>query len=145
MLEEVLTPSETDFVLNGALQSPVVGSLRDSGYCEKGISSVDLPSPLAKASPPATTPVAASTPVHRSRHEVINIDDALANEAFKSFKAQQKEQFERVAAFECNQRKALSVHHQGSLKQLAAQHEINKDERKEQVGSSCYITSYKLT
>jgi hypothetical protein len=54
-------------------------------------------------------------------------------EALSGFKDQQSEQFERVAAFESNQRKTLQAHHQCSLERLAAQHENNKDERREQV------------
>ncbi|KAF1842353.1 uncharacterized protein K460DRAFT_358972 [Cucurbitaria berberidis CBS 394.84] len=129
VLEEVLTKAETDLVLTGEMQSPDVGSPRDSGYCEDGMSSVDLPRPLGDTS---TTPVTPNTPVQRSRHEAINIDSALANEAFKSFKVQQKEQFDRVAAFECNQRKALSAHYQCSLKWLTLQHETSKGDRMEQ-------------
>ncbi|KAJ4374068.1 hypothetical protein N0V83_002807 [Neocucurbitaria cava] len=144
-MEQVMTPSQVDLILSHALQSPDNGSLRDSGYCEDGMSAIDLPKPVVNASPPVTTPLAAGTPVHRSRHEAINIDDALANEAFKSFKAQQKEQFEKVAAFECNQRKALSAHHQSSLDGRVAQHNRNKDERKEQVGLSRDTALCKLT
>lgn len=131
-LEVVLTKEETDRVLEGAVQSPELSSLRDSGYSENGMSSIDLPRP-AQAPLPITSKSVPNTPPRRVSLQLPNGNSSLANEALKSFKSQQKEQLERVAAFESNQRKALSAHHQLSLKRLAAQHENNKDERKEQV------------
>ncbi|CAN9358254.1 unnamed protein product [Alternaria alternata] len=56
---------------------------------------------------------------------------SLANEAFKSFRTQQKEQFERVSSFECNQRKALSTYHRCSMVLLEAQYRIKREERAE--------------
>jgi hypothetical protein len=134
VLEDVLTREETDLVLNGGLlQSPDLGSAPDSGYSEGGMSSIDLPPPMRNNPLPSTLPEAQYAPARRTRHQEISVDLALANEAFKSFKAQQKEQFERVSTFECNQRKALSVHHQWSMKQLTAQHEASKKEKTEEV------------
>lgn len=126
LIESVLSQQETDLILNGAL--------RDANYSEDSVSLTDLTHPLENTSLPATNSVASHIPAQRARYEAINIDSALANEAFKSFKAQQKEQFERVSAFECNQRNALSAHHQSSLKRLEAQYEANRKEKMEQVG-----------
>ncbi|KAH7402496.1 hypothetical protein BKA66DRAFT_2148 [Pyrenochaeta sp. MPI-SDFR-AT-0127] len=124
LLERVLTQKETDLVLNGAL--------RESNSCEDSVSPTGLTHSLESTSILETNLVTPQIPAQRARHEAINIDSALANEAFKSFKAQQKEQFERVAAFECNQRKALSAHHQSSLKRLAAKYEANRHGKMEQ-------------
>lgn len=74
-----------------------------------------------------------NTPPRRISFQLPCSNSSLANEASASFEAQQKEQLERVAAFESNQRKALLAHQQCSLKRLTAQHENNKDERKEHV------------
>jgi len=106
-------------------------AFRDSGYCEIAISTADPPHPT-KNLPSSEKPSAlAQVPARRSRHEAINIDSALANEAFKSFRTQQKEQFERVSSFECNQRKALSTYHRCSMVLLEAQYRIKREERAE--------------
>ncbi|KAF2823595.1 hypothetical protein CC86DRAFT_299039 [Ophiobolus disseminans] len=130
-LETVMAKEEAELVINQRVPSPDTESARDSGYCEKGVSSVDLPSLPVLPLQPATS---ASLPLipRRRRHEAISIDAALATESFKIFRVQEKEQFEQVAAFECNQRKALSAYHTFSLKQLAAQHKTRKDEKMEQ-------------
>ncbi|XPS71484.1 hypothetical protein M3J09_003670 [Ascochyta lentis] len=130
-LEVVLTKEETDLVMGGAARSPELSSLRDSGYSENGMSSIDLPRPAQKTSLPTLSKSVPNTPPQRVSLQLLNGNSSLANEALRSFKSQQKEQLERVAVFENNQRKALSAHHQCSLKRLAAQHENNKDERKE--------------
>lgn len=83
-----------------------------------------MPLPTASKSMPNTPPRRISVHVPTG---------SLANEALKSFKAQQKEEMERVSAFESKQRKDLEAHQRCSLKQLASQHEDNKDKRKEQV------------
>jgi hypothetical protein len=116
-----------------------VGPSDDSGYGEDSVASVgssgsSQTNPLLDKAP--TLP---SITIRRTRHEVISIDSALANEAFKSFKSQQREQLERVSTFECNQRKALSAHHQSSLKQSKVQHETDREKRKELV---CLIIIY---
>jgi hypothetical protein len=128
-----LTKEETDCVLEGVVQSPELSSLRDSGYSENGMSSIDLPRPAQKTLLPTSSNSVPNTPPRRVSLQLPNGNSSLANEALKSFKSQQKEQLERVAAFESNQRKALAAHHQCSLKRIAAQHENNKEERKEQV------------
>ncbi|KAF2856914.1 hypothetical protein T440DRAFT_494674 [Plenodomus tracheiphilus IPT5] len=133
VLEAVLSTEETDFVISGdGLRSPDLGSLPDSGYSENGMSSIELPRPSRCSAVPATPPAMLNAPPRRMRHQEISVEVALANEAFTSFKAQQKEQFERVATFECNQRKALSAHHRQSLKRLTAQHEASKEKLVEQ-------------
>jgi hypothetical protein len=95
------------------------------------MSSIDLPRPAQTKVLPAKSKSVPNTPPRRISLALPNGNSSLANEALKSFKSQQKEQFERVAAFENQQRKALAAHHQCSLKRLAAQHENNKDERRE--------------
>ncbi|KAH6620320.1 hypothetical protein C7974DRAFT_415528 [Boeremia exigua] len=130
-LEIVLTRQEADRVLEGAVQSPELSSLRDSGYSENGMSSMDLPRPARKASIPPVSKSLPSTPPRRLSLQLPAGSPSLANEALKSLKMQQKEQLEQVAAFEANQRKSLQVHHQCSLNQLAAQHKNNQEERKE--------------
>ncbi|KAF2997450.1 hypothetical protein E8E13_006438 [Curvularia kusanoi] len=134
-LELVLTKEETDQVLEGAVQSPELSSLRDSGYSENGMSSIDLPRPDRKSSLPTTSKSVPNTPPRRAslQHPYNNNGiTSLMTEALNSFRDQQKEQFERVAAFESNQRKALQAHHRISLKRFEAQHENNKDEQREQ-------------
>jgi hypothetical protein len=130
-LESVLTPEEVDRVLGGAVQSPEIGSLRDSGYSESGMSSIELSRSLKRTSLSTASKSTSSTPLRRSSGG----ESPSAEEGWISFRAQQKEQFRRVAAFECNQHKALSAHHQFSLRRLAEQHESSKKERKEQVSS----------
>ncbi|KAJ4345979.1 hypothetical protein N0V95_005802 [Ascochyta clinopodiicola] len=132
-LEVVLTKEETDLVIEGVVRSPELSSLQDSGYSENGMSSIDLPRPTQKKPLPALSKSVPNTPPRRVSLQLPNGKSPLANEASRSFKSQQKEQLERIAAFENNQRKALSAHHQCSLKRLAAQHENNKNERKEHV------------
>jgi hypothetical protein len=95
--------------------------------------SLDVPSPPQSSSLCATSTSLPITTTRR-RYEAISIDSAVANEAFKSLRKQEREQFERVAVFESNQREALSAHHTTSLKRLVAQHEASKDEKTEQVG-----------
>lgn len=129
----MLTKEETDRVLEGVVRSPELNSLRDSGYSENGMSSIDLPRPIQKTPLPATSKSAPNTPPRRVSLQLPLSNASLASEALKSFQDQQNEQLERVAAFETNQRKALQAHHQCSLERLAAQHENNKDERREQV------------
>jgi hypothetical protein len=133
ILEVATATDEAELVAHRALPSPGGETIRDSGYCEGGVSAIELPRPLASDSESAT---AKSIPAvtSRRRHEAISIDSALAKEAFKSFQAQEKEQLERVLAFESNQRKALSAHHTSSLKRLAALQEASKDEKMQQVG-----------
>ncbi|KAJ4992652.1 IBR domain-containing protein [Stagonosporopsis vannaccii] len=132
-LEAVLTKEETDRVLEGIVQSPELSSLRDSGYSENGMSSIDLPRPAQKIPLPAVSKSVPNTPPRRVSLQLPNGNPVLATEALQSFKAQQREQFERVAAFENNQRKALQAHHEWSLKRLAAQHNNDRDEREEHV------------
>ncbi|KAJ8107013.1 hypothetical protein OPT61_g9157 [Boeremia exigua] len=130
-LEVVLTKEETDRVLEGVVQSPELSSLRDSGYSENGISSIDLPRPAQKAPLPVLSQSVPNTPPRRISLQPLAGNSTLANEALKSFKSQQKEQLERVAAFESSQRRALQDHHQSSLDRLASQHKTNRDKRSE--------------
>ncbi|CAN9241285.1 unnamed protein product [Alternaria alternata] len=130
VLEIVQTKEETKPAMDHAVDLSD-SAFRDSGYCEIAISTADPPHPT-KNLPRSEKPSAlAQVPTRRSRHEAINIDSALANEAFKSFRTQQKEQFERVSSFECNQRKALSTYHRCSMVLLEAQYRIKREERVE--------------
>ena len=133
ILEVVLTKEETDQVLEGAVRSPELSSLRDSGYSENGMSSIELPRPSQKRQSLITSKSMPNTPPRRVSIQLPNGNTPRATEALSSFRDQQSEQLERVAAFESNQRKALQAHHQCSLNRLAAQHENNKDKRREQV------------
>lgn len=129
----MLTKEETDQALEGAVQSPELSSLRDSGYSENGMSSIELPRPSQKRLSLATSKSMPSTPPRRVSIQLPNGNTSHATKALRDFSDLQSEQLERVAAFESNQRKALKTHHQCSLIRLAAEHEINKDERREQV------------
>ncbi|KAF2030292.1 hypothetical protein EK21DRAFT_112013 [Setomelanomma holmii] len=131
VLQTVMAKEEVDLIVSAALQPPEVGSSRDSGYCEKRVSSVDLTQPAGNVPQPAAATSLPAAP-HRRRHEAISIDSLLANEAFQSFRSEEKENFERVSAFESNQRRALSAHHSCSLKRLAVQHEASRDAKIEQ-------------
>jgi hypothetical protein len=132
---------EVERLINRTMQLPGTETTPDPSYCEKGVSVVDLSRPLEALSQPATS---TSLPLmsSRRRHEAISIDAALANEAFTKFRSEEKDQFERVATFECNQRKALSTHHTRSLKQLAAKQKISQDEKTQQVSSNIGVPPY---
>lgn len=129
-----MAKEEVDLLINKALPSPGVETIRDSGYSESGMSAIEFTRSLEATSPPAT-PTSPPAVASRRRHEAINIDSALAKEAFRSFQTQEKEQLQHISAFESNQRKALSAHHASSSKQLAGLHETRKSERMGQVGS----------
>jgi hypothetical protein len=135
VLELVLQKKEVEVLTNRGLRSPGTETICEKGYCEKGVSVVDLTHPLGAISQP---PISTSLPLipSRRRHEAISIDAALANEAFTTFRSQEKEQFERVSAFECNQKKALSAHHRCSLIRLAASQNAISDEKANQVSST---------
>lgn len=136
VLEEVLAKEEADLVTHSAPQISETTSSRDSGYCEKIVETTDAsPSPQSQSPPP--TAVSQSSTAHRRRYEAISIDSALASEAFKSFRSQQKEQFDRVSSFESHQRQALSSIHQATLKRLQRQYEAQKQEKKEHVCKRC--------
>ena len=133
MLDIVVTKEETDIVEKDKLSAPGTPTFRDSAYCESGTPTSELPN-LSKGDVVADDSQApANIPSKRTRHAPINIEAALATEAFKSFKTEQTEQFENVSTFECNQRKALEVHHQTTLKQLKVQHDVMREELIEQV------------
>lgn len=132
-LESVLTQEKTDRIMEGIVQSPEPSSLRDSGYSENGMSSIDLPRPALTKSLPTSLELAPNILPRCMSLQLPSDYSSPADEAIKSFRAQQKEQLERVAAFENGQREALLVHHQRSLKRLVTKHESNKDERKEHV------------
>jgi hypothetical protein len=132
VVEEILAKEEAELVVNRELLVAQVEAIRDSRCDEKAASAIDVTHPLEAVSQPATcTSLPLAT--NRRRHEAISIDSALANEVFRSFRSEEKEQFERVSAFECNQRKALVAHHMSSLRRLAAQHEATKNENRQQV------------
>jgi hypothetical protein len=147
VVEEVLAKEEAEMVANRQLFEAQIKATRDMSCNEKMASVVDVTHPLEAVVQPATS---TSLPLvtNRRRHEAISIDWAVANEAFTSFRSEEKVQFERVSAFECNQRKALSAHHTSSLKRLAAQHEAARSERINQVcpydGASPNVSSFAL-
>ncbi|KAF2795512.1 hypothetical protein K505DRAFT_273099 [Melanomma pulvis-pyrius CBS 109.77] len=134
MLETVLSKEEADVVMAVPVELPPFSSQRDSGYGEDGISSVDLPHVLDIRSHPIgsfiTAPDTSSRDIGHEDEQNLNL--ALANEAFISLRAQQKEQFERVSSFEANQRKALSAYHQWTLKRLSTKLEKSQAEKTKQ-------------
>jgi hypothetical protein len=133
VVEDVLAKEEAELVANRELFEAQIEATRDLSLNKKVASAVNVSHPLEADIQPATS--TSLPPVtNRRRHEAISIDLAVANEAFTSFRSEEKEQFGRVSAFECNQRKALSTHHMSSLKRLAAQHEAAKSEGMKQVG-----------
>ena len=144
VLETVLSKEETDIVTAEKIELPMFDSVRDYGYGEEGLASIDLPRPLSKRSH-ATEFFIAAPDASRKDEEVLN--RALANEAFRSLRTQQKQQFERISAFEANQRKALSAYHQWTLKRLSSEVQKAKAEKPKQVGGqnqSCLISAYSL-
>ncbi|KAF2467192.1 uncharacterized protein BDR25DRAFT_69500 [Lindgomyces ingoldianus] len=136
ILETVLSKEETDIVMADDLQSPVAvyDLQQDSGYSEDGMSSIDLPhSPGTQSHPTGSFVTTPGTPNRELTQEGEDfLTSVLADETFKSLRAQQKEQFRRVAAFESTQRKALSTYHQWTLTRLASQLETTKSERMKQ-------------
>lgn len=98
--------------------------------------SPDEPSPQKTPDMSETSLPQADVPARRARHEPISIDSALAQEAFKSFRVQQKEQWERVSTFECIQRKALAAYYRSELERLQVQYEAHKSERIKQVSAA---------
>jgi hypothetical protein len=135
VVDDVLAKEEAELLANRESFSAQVEATQDSRSHKKGASAVDIIRPLEAATLPATsTSLPLVTSRHRRRHEAISIDLALANEAFRNFRSEEKEQFGRVAAFECNQRNALSAHHTSSLKRLVARQEAAKNESMQQVG-----------
>ena len=106
---------------------------RDSGYCEIVTSTADSSHPTNALPTSDKSPALPQSPMRRTRHEAINIDLALAKEAFTSYRTKQKEELARVSLFECSQRKALSAYQYCSMQQLEAQSNIDKCERIEQV------------
>jgi hypothetical protein len=133
VLGVVVPKDEAELLASRAKPSSGTETLPDVEYDEKSVSAVDVDHSLNASLSPATSTSLPTVP-NRRRHEAISIESAIANEAFKSFRAQEKEQFERVSVFECNQRKALLVYHTSSLERLTAQHEAGKTEKSQQVG-----------
>jgi hypothetical protein len=133
VVEEVLAKEEVELIANRQLFEAQVEAARGLSCNEKVPSVIDVTHPPETMTQPATS---TSLPLvtNRRRHEAISIDWAVANEAFTSFRSKEKEQFGRVSAFECNQRKALSAHHTSSLRRLAAQHKGAKSAKMAQVG-----------
>jgi hypothetical protein len=131
----VLTREETDTVTAEKVELPMFTSIRDSGYGEEGLSSIDLPHAPSKRSHATESFVTAPDVLclNSSRKDEEILNRALANEAFRSLRAQQKEQFQRISAFEANQRKALSAYHQWTLKRLSSDLERTKAEKTKQV------------
>lgn len=128
VLDTTLVKEEAELITKRAMSTPDV----DAVCGEQCLSPADAPRPL-EVTPLSPTSTSLPTVINRRRHEAINIESALANEAFKSFRSQEKEQFERISTFECNQRRALSAHHTSSLQRLTAQHKALKAAKMEQV------------
>jgi hypothetical protein len=136
VLETVLSKEETDIVTAQKVELPMFSTLRDSGYGEARLSSIDLPRALSKRSHATESfPAAPDTLcLNLPRKDEETLNRALANEAFRSLRAQQKQQFERISAFEASQRKAISAYHEWTLKRLSSELEETKAEKTKQVG-----------
>lgn len=135
VLALVLTDPEVDLVINSSLPSPDATSLRDSGYGDTEVLSVDLALTLDACSLVTEPPTAPITPnCELSQEEEAKLTAALQSSSYKKLKAEQKEQFRRVAAFEANQRKGLWTNHQRSLDQSARTLQVSKTEKTKQVG-----------
>lgn len=133
VLDTSAVKEEADLMSKRAMSTPDVETVPKPSYGEHGLPVVNASRPL-EVTPLSPTSTSLPTVVNRRRHEAINIESALANEAFKSFRSQEKEQFERISAFECNQRKALKAYHVSSLQRLATKHKALKAAKREQVG-----------
>jgi hypothetical protein len=131
-LETVLVTGEAEKVPDSLPQSPALRSLRDSGYSEDGISTIEFSEALDAESSRQSS---FTTPIPEIEDDV---KVALATEAFKSVKVEQRQQFQRVSLFESNQRKALSSYHRWSLERLSSKRETGKAEKAKQVGLSTY-------
>jgi hypothetical protein len=141
-LDTILINDETDSATDSALTSPESRSLRDSGYSEDGISTVDLSHTL-DADKTRQTSFPTSIPETNYEDE-RDLNQALANEAFKSMMAEQMQQFQRVSLFESNQRKALFAYHQWLLKRLCSRLESSKAEKVKQVSCCTPISHISL-
>ncbi|KAF2703863.1 hypothetical protein K504DRAFT_462933 [Pleomassaria siparia CBS 279.74] len=134
VLETVLTKEETDNVTAAPVEFPLFSSLRDSGYSEDGLCSVDLSQALSKLSHSngsfVTAPDSPSQALILADKELLEM--AFADKAFTTLRAQQKEQFQRVSIFESNQRTSLAAYHQWALKRLLSKLEENKVESMKQ-------------
>ncbi|KAH7127132.1 hypothetical protein B0J11DRAFT_295742 [Dendryphion nanum] len=132
VLATVLTKREVDVVTLAALPSPDIASLQHSGCSEDGMSQVDI-LPALHAHAHAQTPGSSTIAQTASSQDIGPMDEerlnlALANEAFKILKTQQKEQFERVSRFEACQRRALSGYHSWPRNRLTRKLESAKEE-----------------
>lgn len=130
----VLTNAEVDLVADNVLPSPDEVSLRDSGYSEDGMSSIDLPRILdthVLVSEPSTMPV---TPTHEiDDDDVARLASALESETFRQLKMEQREQYQRISVFEANQRRALAANQPPALERLATQLRLSKVEKAQEV------------
>ncbi|KAJ4286074.1 hypothetical protein N0V90_013423 [Kalmusia sp. IMI 367209] len=125
--------SEVDLVTENFSSSPHAASLRDSGYSENGMSSIDLPHALDTHTPVMESSTVLATPSYgTNEEEEARLSVALASEAFQKLKVEQSEQLERVSVFEGSQRKALFAHFQCLLERLAVQLEHSKTEKTKQ-------------
>ena len=124
--------TQADSVMHSASQSPDFDPQRESDCRRAGAPPV-LPalSLDSTAFLPASAAARPKKPAQRPRHEA-NTHPCPADDAFRDFRAQQRQQFDHISAFECSQRSALSALHQRSLARLAAQHEQARSQRIEQ-------------
>ena len=134
VVELVAATEEPKTMILHAIQSPTMTPSRDSGYCENSVSSVELSRPSEASSEFETSTSLPVIPPNRRRHEAINIDSALAHEAFKRFRLLERDHFEQVSIFECSQRTVLSAHHQALLKQVTTQYDTDRLNTLERVG-----------
>jgi hypothetical protein len=136
LLESGRTKEDPDVAAENTAQMSDLLSRSPESY-ETAIIPGDGLDPIKSPSISDKPPILPQSSIRRTRHEAISIESALAKEAFKSYRTQQKEQLERVSLFECSQRKALSAYNQCAMQQLEAQYHINRDKRVERVCLFC--------
>jgi hypothetical protein len=104
---------------------------RDSGFCEDSIANIPLPDSKSQlADSPRTAPEESSG--GRTPEEESILLFALDNEDFKTLYTDEQAEFNRIARFECHQRKALAAHHQWTLNRMSTQHARTKTEASKQ-------------
>ncbi|KAF2196062.1 hypothetical protein GQ43DRAFT_476657 [Delitschia confertaspora ATCC 74209] len=128
VLETVLTQKELAKVATrpNIAASPI--SARDSGWSEDDAANSSSPTD-SDSLLGASFPIAPSfTTSNVAQKEAQVPDVVLANKDFKSLRAEEETEFNRIAAFEGSQRKALLAYHQWVLSRLPSQHEKAKAE-----------------
>ena len=112
------------------LDSPT--AQRDSGFCEESlvVTATQEPHPQLEF----VFHGALDAPKIEDPEELKILDSALENAEFMSLQGEEQEEFSRIARFEYYQKKALSTHHEWTLRSLSSQLVVNKEEAAKEVG-----------